>query len=192
VLSGYLFSFAVDQPSHNGDWHIRYQVTCAIVEHNSVAITLYQVDNRTGPGLHGRTYAQYTLGQTTAMILLYPLGRRLADLAHTDCAAPIAPPIVLLTCKVLNPLLGAVLAVLFYATARLLTSRCRVALALTALLAFGTALWPDVQSNLEHTLESLFLLAAAYAARRYTVASAVGHRRPRKGRLWLVIRHPSF
>ena len=186
VLAGYLFSFTVDQPAHNGDWYIRFQVTCAIVEHNSFAITPYQVDNRSGPGLHGRTYAQYTLGQTTAMIPLYLLGRRLAGLAHTDCAAPVAPPIVLLTCKLLGPILGALLAVLFYATARLLAYRRCVALALTALLAFGTALWPDVQSNLEHTMESLFLLAAAYAALRYTVVSAVGHRRSREGRLWLV------
>jgi len=187
VLAGYLFSFTVDQPAHNGDWYIRFQVTCAIVEHNSFAITPYQVDNRSGPGLHGRTYAQYTLGQTTAMIPLYLLGRRLAGLAHTDCAAPVAPPIVLLTCKLLGPILGALLAVLFYATARLLAYRRCVALALTALLAFGTALWPDVQSNLEHTMESLFLLAAAYAALRYTVVSAVGHRRSREGRLWLVV-----
>ncbi len=187
VLSGYLFSFTVDQPAHNGDWYIRYQVTCTIVEHNSVAITPYQVDNRSGPGPHDRTYAQYTLGQTTAMIPLYVLGRRLAGLAHTDCAAPIAPPIILLTCKLLGPLLGALLAMLFYATARLLAYRRRVALALTALLAFGTALWPDVQSNLEHTMESLFLLAAAYAALRYTATSAVGYRRSREGRLWLVV-----
>ena len=186
VLAGYLFSFTVDQPAHNGDWYIRFQVTCAIVEHNSFAITPYQVDNRSGPGLHGRTYAQYTLGQTTAMIPLYLLGRRLAGLTHTDCAAPVAPPIVLLTCKALGPILGALLAVLFYATARLLAYRRRVALALTALLAFGTSLWPDVLSNLEHTMESLFLLAAAYAALRYTVVSAVGHRRSREGRLWLV------
>ena len=187
VLAGYLFSFNVDQPSHNGDWYIRYQVTCAIVEHNSFAITPYQVDNRSGPGLHGRTHAQYTLGQTTAMIPLYLLGRRLAGLAHTDCAAAVAPPIVLLTCKLLGPILGALLAVLFYATARLLPYRRRVALALTALLAFGTSLWPDVLSNEEHTMESLFLLAAAYAALRYTVVSAVGHRRSREGRLWLVV-----
>jgi len=187
VLAGYLFSFTVDQPAHNGDWYIRYQVTCSIVEHNSFAITPYQVDNRSGPGLHSRTYAQYTLGQTTAMIPLYLLGRRLAGLAHTDCAAAVAPPIVLLTCKLLGPILGALLAVLFYATARLLAYRRRVALALAALLAFGTSLWPDVQSNLEHTMESLFLLAAAYAALRYTATSAVGHRRSREGRLWLVV-----
>jgi len=202
VLSGYLFSFNVDQPSHNGDWYIRYQVTCSIVEHNGFAITPYQVDNRSGPGLHGRTYAQYTLGQTTAMIPLYLLGRRLAGLAHTDCAAAVAPPIVLLTCKLLGPILGALLAVLFYATARLLAYRRHVALALTALLAFGTSLWPDVLSNLEHTMESLLLLAAAYAALRYTF-QASGDRRPamvgtdggargdrrwvRAGPLWLVV-----
>jgi len=184
VLSGYLFSFNVDQPSHNGDWYIRYQVTCSIVEHNSFAITPYQVDNRTGPGLHGRTYAQYTLGQSTAMIPLYLLGRRLAGLAHTDCAAPITPPIVLLTCKLLGPILGALLAVLFYATARLLAYRRRIALALTALLAFGTSLWPDVLSNLEHTMESLFLLAAAYAALRYTRQATGDRRQATGGRGW--------
>jgi len=186
VLAGYLFSFTVDQPAHNGDWYIRYQVTCAIVEHNSVAITPYQVDNRSGPGLHGRIYAQYTLGQTTAMIPLYLLGRRLAGLAHTDCAAAVAPPIVLLTCKLLGPILGALLAVLFYATARLLAYRRRVALALTTLLTFGTSLWPDVQSNLEHTMESLFLLAAAYAALRYTRQVDIERRTSNVGRLWLV------
>jgi Ca2+/Na+ antiporter len=187
VLAGYLFSFTVDQPAHNGDWYIRYQVTCSIVEHNSVAITPYQIDNRSGPGLHGRTYAQYTLGQTTAMFPLYLLGRRLAGLAHTDCAAAVAPPIVLLTCKLLGPILGALLAVLFYTTARLLAYRRRVALALTALLAFGTSLWPDVLSNLEHTMESLFLLAAAYAALRYTRQSKVESRKSKVGRLWLVV-----
>ncbi len=181
VLAGYLFSFNVDQPSHNGDWYIRYQVTCSIVEHDSFAITPYQVDNRSGLGLHGRTYAQYTLGQTTAMIPLYLLGRHLAGLAHTDCAAAVAPPIVLLTCKLLGPILGALLAVLFYTTARLLAYRRRVALALTALLAFGTSLWPDVLSNLEHTMESLFLLAAAYAALRYTLEPKVESRKSEVG-----------
>jgi len=185
VLSGYLLSYNVDQPANNGDWYIRYQVTCSIVEHNSVAITPYQRDNRTGPGLHGKTYAQYTLGQTTAMIPLYLLGRRLAGLAHTNCASAVAPPIVLLTCKLLSPMLGALLAVLFYATARLLGYARRVALALTALLAFGTSLWPDVQSNLEHTMESLFLLAGAYAALRYTQAKGE-RRKAKEGRLWLV------
>ena len=188
VLSGYLLSYNVDQPAHNGDWYIRYQVTCSIVEHNSVAITPYQRDNRTGPGLHGQTYAQYTLGQTTAMIPFYLLGRRLAGLAHTNCASPIAPPIVLLTCKLLGPLLGALLAVLFYATARLLVYPRRTALTLTALLAFGSSLWPDVQSNLEHTLESLCVLAAAYAALRYTTQlTGEGPRAPEgPRRLWLV------
>ncbi len=182
VLSGYLLSFNVDQPSHNGDWYLRYQVTCAIVEHNSFAITPFQVDARTGPGLRHQIYAQYTLGQSAAMIPLYLLGRRLTGLAHTDCASPIAPAVVLLTCKLLGPILGALLAVLCYATARLLAYPRRGAFALTALLAFGSSLWPDVQSNLEHTMESLFLLAAAYAALRYTRESRVESRESRVGR----------
>ena len=186
VLAGYLLSYNVDKPTHNADWYIRYQVACSIVERNAFFINPYDASERSGPGADGHAYAQYTLGQTSAMIPLYLLGRRLAGLAHTDCAAPVAPSIVLLTCKLLGPLLGALLAVLFYATARLLAYRRRVALALTALLAFGTSLWPDVQSNLEHTMESLFLLAAAYAALRYTRQVDIERRTSTVGRRWLV------
>jgi len=168
ILCGYLLSFTVDQPAHNGDWFLRYQVACRIVEHNRFTIVPYQADARSGPGLGGATYTQYTLGQTTALIPLYLLGRAFAGLAHTDCTDP-APAQVLLTCKLLGPLLGALLCVLFFALARLLGYARPLALGLTLLLAFGTSLWPDAQSNLEHTLESLLLLVAAYAAVRYTL-----------------------
>jgi hypothetical protein len=174
-----LLSFNVDKPTHNADWFIRYQVACSIVERNAFYIGPYRDDGRTGPGVGGHKYAQYTLGQTTALIPLYVLGRQLAGLAHTDCDSAVAPPIVFLTAKLLAPLLGALLCVLFFATARLLGYTLRASLALTLLLAFGTALWPDVLSNEEHTMESLFLLAAAYAALRYTLAR-------RKSRLWVL------
>ncbi|HKO25620.1 MAG TPA: hypothetical protein VJY65_12890, partial [Chloroflexota bacterium] len=179
ILSGYLLSFNVDKPTHNADWFIRYQVACSIVERNAFSIRPYRDDGRTGPGVGGHKYAQYTLGQTTALIPLYVLGRKLAGLAHTDCDSAVAPPIVFLIAKSLDLILGALLCVLFFATARLLGYTLRTSLALTLLLAFGTALWPDVLSNAEHTLESLFLLAAAYAALRYTLAR-------RKSRLWVL------
>src|ERR687883_966478 len=179
ILSGYLLSFNVDKPTHNADWFIRYQVACSIAERNAFYIRPYRDDGRTGPGVGGRKYTQYTLGQTTALIPLYVLGRKLAGLAHTDCDSAVAPSIVFLTAKLLDPLLGALLCVLFFATARLLGYTLRASLALTLLLAFGTALWSDVLSNEEHTLESLFLLAGAYAALRYTLAR-------RKSRLWVL------
>jgi len=179
ILCGYLLSVNVDQPAHNGDWFLRYQVACRIVEHNRFTIVPYQADARSGPGLGGATHTQYTLGQTTALIPLYLLGRALAGLAHTACTDP-APAPVLLTCKLLGPLLGALLCVLFFALARLLGYARPLALALTLLLAFATSLWPDVQSNLEHTLESLLLLVAAYAAVRYTLQR-------RKEPLWVSV-----
>src|SRR5437764_15249830 len=179
ILAGYLLSFNVDKPTHNADWFIRYQVACSIVERNAFDIRPYRDDGRTGPGVGGHKYAQYTLGQTTALIPLYVLGRRLAGLAHTDCDSSIAPPVVFLTAKSLDLILGALLGTLFFAAARLLGYTLRASLALTLLLAFATALWPDVLSNLEHTMESLFLLAGAYAALRYTLAR-------RKSRLWVL------
>ncbi len=179
VLSGYLLSFNVDQPAHNGDWFLRYQVACSIVERDSFAIRPYQQDARSGPGQDHQLYTEYTLGQSVALVPLYMLGRALAGRAHTDCDAPVAVPIVLLTCKLLDPILGALLCVLFYATARLLRYSPGTSLALALLLAFGTSLWPDVLSNLEHTMESLFLLAAFYAALRLA-------RGPDSGRLWVL------
>ena len=169
VLSGYLLSFNVDQPAHNGDWYLRYQVTCRIVEHSRFSIVPYQTDNRAGPGMGGSVYAQYTLGQSVAMIPLYLLGRALAGVPQTNCNSPVASPIVFLTCKTLDLILGALLCTLLYATARLLRYSPRVSLALVTLLAFGTSLWPDVLSNQEHTMESLFLLLGTYAALRYTL-----------------------
>ena len=180
ILAGYLLSYNVDKPTHNADWYIRYQVACSIVERNAFYIRPYHNDQRTGPGLNGDKYSQYTLGQTTAMIPLYLLGRALGGVAHTNCDTTIAPMIVFLTVKMLDPILGALLCVLFFATARLLRYPPRAALMLTLLLAFGTALWPDVLSNLEHTEESLFLLVAAYAALRYTLAQ-------RKSQLWALV-----
>lgn len=179
ILSGYLLSYNVDKPTHNADWYIRYQVACNIVERNSFSIRPYRHDGRTGPGVHGQYFSQYTLGQTTALVPLYIAGRALAGLAHTDCDTTIAPPIVFLTAKTLDIILGAMLCVLFFATARLLRYGRRAALALTLLLAFGSALWPDVLSGEEHTMESLFLLAGAYAALRYTLQR-------RKNRLWVL------
>lgn len=180
VLAGYLLSFNVDQPTHNGDWYIRYQVTCSIVERNAFYVHRYSPDARVGPGVDGRIYSQYTLGQSTALIPLYLLGRALAGVAHTNCDAVATPAIVFLTGKTLDLILGTMLCVLFFATARLLRYTPRQSLTLTLLLAFGTALWPDVLTNLEHTMESLFLLAAAYAALRYTVQR-------RQSRLWVAV-----
>jgi len=189
VLAGYLLSFNVDKPTHNADWYIRYQVTCSIVERNAFFINPYDTSERSGPGVGGHVYAQYTLGQTTAMIPLYLLGRALAGVAHTNCDQRTANTIVFLTCKSLDLIVGALLAVLFYATARLLRYARRAALALTLLFAFGSSLWPDVLSSEEHTMESLFLLAAAYAALRYTFESKVESRKSKvdTGRLWLVV-----
>ncbi|HKC75623.1 MAG TPA: hypothetical protein VKF37_15690, partial [Chloroflexota bacterium] len=179
ILAGYLLSFNVDKPTHNADWFIRYQVACFIVERNAFDIRPYRDDGRTGPGVGGHKYAQYTLGETMALIPFYLLGRQLAGLARTDCDSSIAPPIVFLTAKSLDLILGALLGTLFFAAARLLGYTLRASLALTLLLAFATALWPDVLSNEEHTMESLFLLAGAYAALRYTLAR-------RKSRLWVL------
>jgi hypothetical protein len=120
VLSGYLLSYNVDKPTHNADWYIRYQVTCSIVERNAFYLNPYDASERTGPGIDGHVYAQYTLGQTTALIPLYLLGRVFAGVAHTNCATRVANPIVFLTCKLLDPILGALLCALFFATARLL------------------------------------------------------------------------
>jgi len=191
VLAGYLLSYNVDKPTHNADWYIRYQVACSIVERNAFFINPYDASERSGPGADGHAYAQYTLGQTSAMIPLYLLGRALAGVAHTNCDQRTANTIVFLTCKSLDIILGALLAILFYATARLLAYPRCVALALTLLLAFGAPLWPDVLSNEEHTMESLFLLAAAYAALRYTLSAvdsrqSTAKRGAKERRLWLV------
>ncbi|MCA1598074.1 MAG: hypothetical protein LC769_03470, partial [Chloroflexi bacterium] len=110
VLAGYLLSFNVDKPTHNADWYIRYQVTCSIVERNAFFINPYDTSERSGPGVGGHVYAQYTLGQTTAMIPLYLLGRALAGVAHTNCDQRTANTIVFLTCKSLDLIVGALLA----------------------------------------------------------------------------------
>src|ERR671933_1534664 len=115
ILSGYLLSFNVDKPTHNADWYIRYQAACSIVERNAFYFRPYRDDGRTGPGVNGHKYAQYTLGQSTALIPLYLLGRQLAGLAHTDCDSTIAPTIVFLTAKALDLILGALLCTLFFA-----------------------------------------------------------------------------
>src|SRR5436309_6232562 len=94
ILAGYLLSFNVDKPTHNADWYIRYQVTCSIVERNAFYLHPYDRSERTGPGADRHTYAQYTLGQTTALIPLYLLGRVFAGVAHTNCATRVANPIV--------------------------------------------------------------------------------------------------
>lgn len=180
VLSVYLLSFNVDKPTHNADWFVRYQVTCNLVEHNQFSVVPYQNDGRTGIGQNGLIYSQYTLGQSAALIPFYLMGRSLAGVAHTNCAATVPPAIVFLAAKLLDLVVGALLAVLMCAMARLLGYSRPIALTLSLILAFGSSLWPDVLSNEEHTMESLFLLASSYAALSYVKRRSLGP-------LWLLI-----
>jgi hypothetical protein len=120
------------------------------------------LDPRISLGRNGATYSTYLLGQPLVMIAFDFVGSRLA--VHERWTYG---PTVLWFDRLVGPLFGALVVVLFFVFAVRLGYGVRRSLILSAILGFATSLWPDEQSVLEHTEVAFFLLLSFYGAFRF-------------------------
>jgi hypothetical protein len=120
------------------------------------------LDPRVSVGRRGQAYSTYLLGQPLAIIAFDFIGSRLA--VHERWTYG---PTVLWFDRLVGPLFGAALVVLFFVFGVRLGYGLRRSLILSAIFGFATSLWPDEQSVLEHTEVALFLLLALYGAFRF-------------------------
>jgi hypothetical protein len=159
VLAVYLLT-ATSDLRNNGDTLLRWQTTQAIVDHGRLWIAHpVATGTRVAVGLGGHLYVSaYGPGQAIFMIPFYVFG--------SVCAAVFHLPRELATLyasRMLDLVLGAVLAVLVSMFGLAIGYSRRTSVVLGLLFAFATAAWPDAQGGNEHTQVSLFVLLSVYA-----------------------------
>ncbi len=104
----------------------------------------------------------YLLGQPLAIIPFDLVASRLSGHEHWPFG-----PTVLWFDRLVGPLFGALLVLVFFLFSIRLGYGVRRSLILAFILAFASTVWPDEQSVLEHTEVALFLLLAMYGAFRF-------------------------
>jgi hypothetical protein len=120
------------------------------------------LDPRVSAGRGRQTYSTYLLGQPLVIIPFDYMASRLA--VHERWTYG---PTVLWFDRLVGPLFGALVVLLFFIFCMRLAYGVRRSLIMCAILAFATSLWPDEQSVLEHTEIAFFLLLALYGAFRF-------------------------
>jgi hypothetical protein len=120
------------------------------------------LDPRVSAGRGGQTYSTYLLGQPILIIPFDFIGSRLAVHERWTYGATL-----LWFDRLVGPLCGALLVLLFFVFAVRLGYGVRRSLILSAIFGFATSMWPDEQSVLEHIEVALFLLLALFGAFRF-------------------------
>ncbi|HEV3310426.1 MAG TPA: hypothetical protein VG815_07905, partial [Chloroflexota bacterium] len=157
-LCVYLLTLPADLRG-NADTLYRFNVTKSLVDHLTSHFTCRNPnDPRTVFGLHGCWYTIYAPGQTLAMIPLYEIGK----LVSYSLGAPFDFATAL-AARMLDPIMGALALVVFFALCLTIGYRRQTAILLTVILGFDTTLWPDVQSGQDTPQITLFLLLAGLA-----------------------------
>lgn len=183
-LAVYVLTLPADL-RNNADTVDRFFVTRALVHHRlSVQCGgIRPADARLVAGVHGCYYAIYGPGQTLLMTPLYVVGKGLsavtalgsigAQQAHEALVTAVAA-------RMLDPLLGALVLVLFFLLTAEAGYRRSTGIALTLALALASTVWPDVQGGQEQIQVTMALLAMIYAGLR------AGAARPIDRGKWLV------
>ncbi len=158
VLSVYVFT-APNDLQGNGDTLLRYQTTQSIVDCGRIYYcephTPTWTDKRVLPGVNGKLVTIYDPAQSVAMIPLYVAGKFIAHhFTHDYVYTP------LYTTHLLDDIFAALTAIVFFYIAVRLGYSRRVSALLTLIFAFGSVLWPDAESMLEHTQVTFFLMLA--------------------------------
>jgi hypothetical protein len=133
----------------------------------------------TAPGRHGRNYAAHDVGTTLLYLPLtlvpgtvrvvdglacWPPGTRLCATVH-DAAVPTRR--LELLASFLNPVLGAVLLLVFAEVVVALGFDARVAVLTTLLVGFTSVLWVYAHISFDATADALFVLVAVLGLVRY-------------------------
>lgn len=153
-----LYAFTMSGVIRYGDEIEKYRVAQSIVERGEFSFR--RTAQRNEVGVDGRTYSIYELGQTIFEIPLYALAR----VIQAFFPQPDVNSIGFLIVGFLNPLLVALICVLFFKTCRSLSYSFKASLGLTLVLGLATVMWPYSRSYTREPSLTLLLLASFYAA----------------------------
>lgn len=139
---------------------ITYEVTRAMVEEGSVAMSYNVHGMEAHRGVDGRYYAPYGIGQALYSIPFYLIGRAIESRAGISAGKPEA---VRKAVVVLGSAVAAAMAVwVAFLFAAALTGEARAAAKTALALGFATLLWPYAKFGFNAPLATLCLLAGAY------------------------------
>lgn len=157
-----LYMVTMSGAIHYGDEMEKYRVAQSIIERGD--FTFRPTAQRNVIGVSGRTVSGYELGQTLIEVPFYVLGK----LAYTIFPVADSNWLTMLWVGLLNPVITALVIVLFFKTARLLESRFTVSFGLALVLGLSTITFPYSRSFTREPLLMLFLLLALYTSFQFS------------------------
>lgn len=157
-----LYVFTMSGAIHYGDEMEKYRVAQSIVERGD--FTFRPTAQRNVIGISGRTVSGYELGQTLIEVPFYILGK----LAYTLFPVADSNWLTMLWVGLSNPVITALVVILFFKIAKLLEFRFAVSLGLAIVLGLSTIVFPYSRSFTREPLLTLFLLLALYTAFQFS------------------------
>ena len=156
-----IYTFTMSGWIQYGDEMEKYRVAQSIVERGDFSFRPTAQRNVIGVG--GRTVSGYELGQILVEVPFYALGK----LASAFFPVPDSNWLTMLWVGLMNPLVTALVMVVFLKTAETLGLTCRTALGLTCALGLATIVFPYSGSFAREPLLTLFLLLSLFTALRF-------------------------
>ena len=168
----FLFFLVFNHGHYKGSDEVGFlQVTRALAERGDIAVPRMQ---HTDPGIDGRYYSHFSIGQSVAALPLYALGRLAEAVLPKSAVRALAGPdqkdvnqrfsgkVVIFTTGLHAPIAAALLVVLFFAFECALGISRRVAVACALLLAGTTYVALMSTYFLRHSSEAITLIGALY------------------------------
>lgn len=148
---------------YSADDEVKALVAEGIVERHSVALPTFNMVYMS-VGVDGQSYSSFPIGSSLTMIPFYVIGDALSG------AFPSLPRSIFLEfCySLVNPLITAVTAFLFFSICRLLTYSVRTSVLTTLVFAFCTITWPYAKTAWSEPQAILGVLVGLYGIVRYT------------------------
>ncbi|MCX7840960.1 MAG: glycosyltransferase family 39 protein, partial [Anaerolineae bacterium] len=157
-----LYVFTMSGAIHYGDEMEKYRVAQSIVERGD--FTFRPTAQRNVIGIRGRTVSGYELGQTLVEVPFYVLGK----LAYTIFPVADSNWLTMLWVGLSNPVIMALVVVLFFKTARLLNFHPTIAVGLALVLGLSTIVFPYSRSFTREPLLTLLLLLALFTSLQFS------------------------
>ena len=161
VVFGLVYGFTAGGGLTTTDARYVIDVTRAIVEEGSVALSPELSDRETNRGVDGRYYSQYGLGHSIYGIPFYLAGRALDHLAGDRVGRPRA--FAKATFSLGSVVAAAVCVALCFLFAWHLTGDRRASLYAAAAAGFGSLLWPYSGFGFNAALAALLLVGSCLA-----------------------------
>lgn len=161
-----LYFLTVSGELASSDGEIMYQTTERLALHGALDVQPDPGLPSIVPGVDGKYYSKYGLGQPLLSVVLYQAGRVFHRIFFPEAYSIDLRHFLV---SILNVLVTPATAVLVFLFARRLYSSTRLAIALALLFGVGTSAWPYANFFFSEPLFGLCLLGAVYCL--YRVAS---------------------